>query len=113
MNIRRCLIALPFIAGMWALSAYAEVILNFAGLDGNSEESVSNYYNGGLGGNGSGPGLNYGISFSSNAITCSGQPGGTCNTAEIPGGAGANILFFLSGAASTMDAMNGFNQGFS
>lgn len=88
-------------------------VLNFAGLDGNAEEPVNNYYNGGTGGNGSGPGPNYGIVFSSNGLACSGQPGGTCNTAEIPGGPGANVLFFLGGTAATMNVAAGFTTGFS
>lgn len=96
-----------------AQSASAAVdVLNFAGLNGNAEEAVGNYYDGGTGGLGSGPGPSYGITFSSNAISCSGQPGGTCNVAEIPGGAGANILFFLTGAAATMDVAGGFTTGF-
>jgi hypothetical protein len=95
-------------------SANATVfVLNFAGLNGNAEEGVANYYNGGTGSLGSGPGPNYGIVFTSNALACSGQPGGTCNTAEIPGGAGANALFFLGGGAATMNVAAGFTTGFS
>jgi hypothetical protein len=89
------------------------VVLDFAGLNGNSQESVQNFYNGGTGSLGSGPGVNYGITFSSNALACSGQPGGTCNTAQIPGGPGANALFFLSGAAANMTVAGGFDTGFS
>ncbi|MGC2458866.1 MAG: PEP-CTERM sorting domain-containing protein [Gallionellaceae bacterium] len=102
------------VAITWAVSANASVeVLNFAGLDGNSEETILNYYDGGFGGLGSGPGPNYGITFASNALSCSGQPGGACNTAEIPGGAGAQAAFFLSGTADTMDVLNGFTTGFS
>ena len=103
--------ALSFAA---AQAANASVyVLNFAGLNGNAEEPVENYYNGGFGGDGSGPGPNYGITFTSNALSCSGQPGGTCNTAEIPGGPGANTLFFLGGGAATMNVAAGFTTGFS
>ncbi len=91
----------------------APIVLNFAGLNGNAEEAVDNYYDGGTGGAGSGPGPNYGITFSSNALACSGQPGGACNTAEIPGGPGANTLFFLTGSAATLDMAAGFTTGFS
>jgi hypothetical protein len=76
-------------------------------------EAALDYYNGGTGSLGSGPGPNYGITFSSNALSCSGQPGGACNTAAIPGGPGANILFFQSGAADTMNVSGGFSTGFS
>ena len=56
-----------------AQAATASVyVLNFAGLNGNAEEYVDNYYNGGTGSLGSGPGPNYGISFSSNALALKG-----------------------------------------
>jgi hypothetical protein len=91
--------------------AYADTIsLNFAGLDGNDEELVNDYYNGGTGSLGSSGGPNYGISFD-NALACSAQPGGTCNSAGLP--TGGNLLFFLSGSASTMNVAAGFDTGFS
>ena len=97
-----------------AHGAYASVyVLNFAGLDGNLTEGVGDYYNGGAGSLGSGPGPNDGIAFSSNALTCSGQPTGACNTAQIPGGPGANALFFLGGGAAIMDVAAGFTTDFS
>lgn len=85
--------------------------LNFAGLNGDSQELVLDFYNGGTGSLGSGPGTNYGISFSNNAIACSVQPGGSCNSGGLP--TGGNLLFFLSGSASTMNVAGGFNTGFS
>ncbi|WP_262408448.1 PEPxxWA-CTERM sorting domain-containing protein [Sphingomonas sp. JC676] len=85
--------------------------LNFAGLNGDAQELVLEYYNGGTGSLGSGPGANYGISFSNNAIACSVQPGGSCNSGGLP--TGGNLLFFLTGAASTMNVAGGFNTGFS
>jgi PEP-CTERM motif len=106
--------ALAFAA--WSVSAPANagvIHLNFAGLDGNAEEQVLNYYDGGYGGDGSGPGPNYGIVFGSDSLACSGQPGGVCNTAMIPGGPGANALFFLSGPGDVMNVAAGFNTGFS
>jgi hypothetical protein len=102
------------LAAASATSASAStVVLNFAGLDGNNQELVQNFYNGGAGGLGSTGGPNYGIAFSNNAIACSGQPGGSCNSAAIPGGPGANLLFFLGGGAAIMDVDLGFNTGFS
>ncbi len=94
-----------------ALSAV--VVLNFAGLNGNAQERPLNYYNGGAGSLGSTGGTNYGISFGADALACSGQPGGSCNTGSIPGGPGANILFFLSGPGSVMNVAAGFDTGFS
>jgi hypothetical protein len=96
-----------------ATAANASIVLNFAGLNGNAEESILNYYDGGFGGLGSGPGPNYGITFSTNALACSGQPGGTCNTAEIPGGPGAQAAFFLTGTGDVVDRAAGFTTGFS
>jgi len=100
------------LAAFTAVSAQAEVIsLNFAGLNGDAQELVLDYYNGGTGSLGSGPGTNYGISFSNNAIACSVQPGGNCNSGDLP--TGGNLLFFLSGSASTMNVAGGFDTGFS
>ena len=103
------------LAGFGILApASANVIhLDFAGLNGNLEEGPGNYYNGGFGTLGSGPGPNYGIVFGSDSLTCSGQPGGLCNTAMIPGGPGANALFFLTGPGDVMDVAHGFTTGFS
>jgi hypothetical protein len=114
MKVRSILLgaALATSVGVIASSASATTVsLNFAGLNGNAEETVLNYYNGGTGGLGDGPGPNYGVSFSSNALACSVQPGGTCNSADLP--TGGNLLFFLSGSASTMDVAAGFTTGFS
>jgi hypothetical protein len=96
-----------------SIASAGTIVLNFAGLNGNAEEQVQNYYNGGTGSLGSGPGTNYGISFGSDALACSGQPGGRCNSAMIPGGPGANLLFFLSGSGDIMNKASGFTTGFS
>jgi len=86
--------------------------LNFAGLNGDSQEQVLNYYNGGLGGLGSGPGPSDGITFGSGAVACSVN---SCNTALIPGGAGANALLLLSGTKpdAVMDVSAGFTTNLS
>jgi hypothetical protein len=112
---RVLLIAATFIAiGAWGHASANVVVLNFAGLNGDAEEEPLNYYDGGQGSLGSGPGTNYGITFPSNVITCAGaDTGGPCNTAEVPGGPGANLIFFLSGTADTMDVTGGFTTGFS
>jgi hypothetical protein len=99
-----------------AMSANASVfVLNFAGLNGNLEEAVMSYYNGGAGSLGStgGPSLNYGISFGADALVASGQPGGIANTAQIPGGSGSNALFFQTGTGDVMNVAAGFSTGFS
>lgn len=93
--------------------AWASVVLNFAGLNGTSEEGPGSYYDGGYGSLGSGPGPNYGITFGSDAITCSGRLAGGCNTELIPGGPGANAVYFVSGTGDVMDVSAGFTNGFS
>jgi hypothetical protein len=86
------------------------IVMDFAGLNGNAEELVQEFYNGGTGSLGS-TGPNYGVSFTGTALSCSGQPGGTCNSAQIPGGPGANLMFYLDGVA-IMNVANGFSNGF-
>jgi hypothetical protein len=95
-----------------AVPAKAQV-LNFDGIAG-CEVSVDNYYNGGTAGDGSGPGPNLGIVFSSNAITLQDffAGGGACsNTGNMP--SSPMGVFFLSGSAATMDVAAGFTTGFS
>jgi hypothetical protein len=89
------------------------IVLNFAGLNGSQREGVGNYYDGGFGSLGSGPGPNYGITFGSDSITCNDITGPNgCNTSQIPGGPGANALFFLGGPGDVMDVAAGFKTGF-
>ena len=95
-------------------SMAATEVLNFDGIK-TCETSVGNFYNGGTSGDGSGPGPNFGITFSSNAITLQDFfAGGTScgsNTGNMP--SGPMGLFFLSGNAATMDVPSGFTTGFS
>lgn len=112
--VSRAAIGCTLAAALVAAPASASVVvLNFSGLNGTGEEGPLNYYNGGTGSLGSGPGPNYGVVFGSDALSCSGQPGGTCNTAMIPGGTGANALFFLTGPGDVMNVAAGFTTGFS
>jgi len=99
--------------GLPASGKAAVVVLNFAGLDGNALERVEQYYNGGTGSLGSGPGTNYGIGFGTSAAACSGQPGGVCNSALIPGGPGANLVTFLTSTNAFVNLAAGFTTGFS
>ncbi|MCU0781933.1 MAG: hypothetical protein MUF04_12640 [Akkermansiaceae bacterium] len=89
----------------------ATTVLTFEGLGNN--EAISNYYNGGLGGNGSGPGPNYGVTFSSNALALidADAPGGTGNFGGEP--SPSTTMYFLSGAAATLNYAAGFTTGFS
>jgi hypothetical protein len=91
-------------------------VLNFDGI-ASCDASVGSYYNGGTAGDGSGPGPNFGIVFSNNAITLqdffAGGSGFPCNsnTGNMP--SSPMGLFFLSGSAATMDVAAGFTTGFS
>lgn len=103
-----------FLLPLYALavsSASANVVvLNFQGLG--DQEEVLNYYNGGHGGSGSGPGPNYGITFGSDSLAIiSTQAGGGGTFAGNPGGNTA--LFFLSGSGDVMNVAGGFTTGFS
>jgi hypothetical protein len=92
----------------------SNTVLGFSGLG--CWEAVENFYNGGTGGQGSGPGPNYGISFTSNALalpSANTKLGQSCysNIANTP--SGSNGLFFLGKSAATMNDKSGFTTGFS
>ena len=84
-------------------------VLTFEGLQ--DLEPVDNFYNGGNGGFGSGPGLNYGITFSPNAnAVISADAGGTGDFAGEP--SPATVLYFVTDSAYTLDAPAGFSRSF-
>lgn len=101
------------LVAVFALSvtlAKASTVLTFEGLQ--DEEQVLNYYDGGYGGNGSGPGPNYGITFGSDSLAIiSGAAGGSGNFSGSP--TMPTVLFFLSGPGDVMDVASGFTTGFS
>lgn len=85
-------------------------VLDFEGLQ--DLEPVEEFYNGGLGGDGSGPGPDFGIIFSDNALAIiDADAGGTGNFGGEP--SPDTILFFLTGTAATMNVPAGFTDGFS
>lgn len=106
-----CMVVALIFVMMSAGIANAQVdVLTFQGLQ--SEEQVLNYYNGGLGGNGSGPGPNYGITFGSDSIAgVSAAAGGPDNNYNQPSGSNT-CLYFLSGS-DIMNVSAGFTTGFS
>lgn len=109
MMMRSLFLASAFLCVTGLLNA-GVVTLTFEGLQ--DEESVNGYYNGGFGGNGSGPGPSDGIVFSSNSLALvEDNHGGSGNEGGEP--AGDTGLFFLSGGADTMDVAAGFTTGFS
>jgi hypothetical protein len=98
------------VLGLNAHQAKADTVLTFEGLqDG---EAVLNYYNGGFGSLGSGPGPNDGITFSPNSVALiSTADGGSGNFLNAP--SGDTIVYFESGGADTMNVAAGFSGGFS
>ena len=90
--------------------AFATVTITFEGL--RDLETILNYYNGGLGGSGSGPGPNYGVVFGADALAIiSSVAGGTGNFSNAP--SGSTIAFFTSGPGVVMNVAAGFTTGFS
>jgi hypothetical protein len=109
----RPMVCAALAAVLLAGSCYAQtstVTLTFEGLQ--DEEPIGNYYNGGLGGLGSGPGPNYGITFGSAALAIVSQAtGGSGNFSGNP--SGNTTGFFLSGGGLIMNVAGGFTGGFS
>jgi hypothetical protein len=100
-------VTLGFIAGT---TKAAVVDLTFEGLQ--DMEPILNYYNGGLGGFGSGPGPNYGITFGGDSLAIiSGAAGGSGNFSGSP--SMPTVAFFLSGPGDVMNVPAGFTTGFS
>ncbi len=93
------LLLLPVLA-----AAQTKGIVSFGGLK--NLEFIDQYYNGGMGSLGSGPGPNYGLEFTANAQTIiSASKGGSGNFIQNPGG--YPVMFFYAGHAVTMTATNG------
>ena len=108
------------LAGLCAAQQCAQVpILTFEGLRDN--EPILNFYNGGDGANGSGPGPNYGITFEgqslgiisdlSTIVTPAGPQTGTGDFSNAP--SGVTTAYFLSGSGVVMNVAAGFTTGFS
>ncbi|HTS70394.1 MAG TPA: PEP-CTERM sorting domain-containing protein [Terriglobia bacterium] len=109
--MKRTVLLLVSLLVLSVVSATAgTTVLTFEGLQ--DEEAILNYYNGGFGGNGSGPGPNYGITFGADSLAIiSGANGGSGNFSGAP--SMPTIAFFLSGAGDVMDVPAGFDTGFS
>jgi hypothetical protein len=107
MTTTACLLGAGVLA---SASAHAQV-LNFVGLQDN--EPVGNYYNGGTGGFGSGPGPNYGITFGSDSLALISDGAGGSGNFPVNAGPSDTALYFLSGPGDVMDKASGFTTGFS
>ena len=98
------------IGGGSSAQASTTVILDFEGL-GNLEQ-ILDFYDGGLGGSGSGPGPDFGITFGPDALALiDADAGGSGNFANEP--SANTIAFFLTGPGVVMNVKNGFTTGFS
>jgi hypothetical protein len=109
MKKRLLLLGILLFVGSTSTKAGSKV-LTFSGLQCN--EPVANYYNGGFGGDGSGPGPNYGVTFSSNSLAL-GDANTSCNGNFINEPSAPNILYFLSGTGDVMNDPGGITKGFS
>ncbi len=109
--LRGLTLGIAFVFVICSSQAKADVVvLTFEGL--RDLEPVQNFYNGGLGGNASGPGPNFGITFSANALAIiDSDAGGTGNFGGEP--SPSTVLFFLTGPAATINVPAGFDTGFS
>lgn len=97
-------------AALSGASYPASITLTFEGLG--DLERVQNFYNAGLGGSGSGPGSNFGITFNADALAIIDQDaGGSGNVGGEP--SPNTVLFFLTGSAAVMTMASGFDTGFS
>ena len=97
------------IIGGRGAQASTALVLDFEGL-GNLER-ILNFYDGGFGGFGSGPGPDYGISFGPDALALiDADAGGSGNFANEP--SANTIAFFLTGPGVVMNVKNGFTDGF-
>ncbi len=102
----RTTIVLVCLLLMATFASAGTVVLTFEGLQ--DQEPINNYYNGGLGGFGTGPGPNYGVSFTSDSLAIICQYHNCSNTPS-----GGTAAFFLTGAGDTMNVAAGFTTGFS
>ena len=111
MKVKLAVLAMSIgILGTISTVARADIVLTFEGLK--NLEPINNFYNGGLGGLGSGPGPNDGIVFRSDSLAIIAiSAGGTGNISNVP--SGSTVAFFLSGPGDVMDVSAGFTTGFS
>jgi Bacterial Ig-like domain (group 3) len=97
--IALCLLLLPALS-----AAQTTALVSFSGLK--NLEFINQFYDGGMGSLGSGPGPNYGLQFTANAQTIiSASKGGSGNFIGNPGG--YPVMFFQTGTNVTMTATNG------
>jgi hypothetical protein len=103
-------VGLATLLGGASAASAGTIVLTFEGLADN--EPIGSYYAGGFGGDGSGPGPNYGITFGSDSLALiESSAGGTGNFTNPP--SGVTVAYFLTGPGDVMDVPAGFTTGFS
>lgn len=109
---KKTLATLAVLVALGSYSASAITVLDFEGLK--NLEPVANYYNGGYGGSGSGPGPAYGVTFSGSTLAIiDSDAGGSGNFGNEP--SPSTVMFFLdtTPGAAVMNYAAGFDTGFS
>ena len=97
------------VAGVASPAIAVPLVLTFEGLQ--DFESVNEFYNGGTGSLGSGPGTNFGIQFSNAIALIDSDAGGTGNFGGEP--SPSTAITFLGVSQTTMNVAAGFDTGFS
>jgi len=97
------------VAGSSSPAFAVPVVLTFEGLA--DFESVDQFYNGGTGSLGSGPGTDFGINFSNAVAFIDSDAGGSGNFGGEP--SPSTAITFLGASATTMNVAAGFDTGFS
>lgn len=117
--MRKSVLLAAFVAATFAAApASATVTLTFEGIATygiNTGVAVQNFYNGGTASNGA-SGANFGVGFSTNAVTlCLNTPGTMCSTASRGGQGNPTSaftgLFFTTGTQIILNSATGFNTG--
>ena len=79
--MKRFVMLICIVVLCYVLPARATIVMNFEGLG--NEETILNFYNGGIGGSGSGPGPSFGVTYGSSSLALiDADNGGTGNFAE-------------------------------
>jgi hypothetical protein len=110
MNMRRGILLGATLIFLVAQALASPIVLTFEGLQ--DFEPIADFYNGGLGGFGSGPGPSSGITFGPDSLALiSVAAGGSGDFAGQP--SGITIAFFQGFPGDVMDVPAGFTTGFS
>ncbi len=109
-RLARGAVVLVAMLATFSMAHASVIVLTFEGLK--NLEPIGNYYNGGFGGSGSGPGPNYGVVFGADSLALIDfDAGGNGNFANEP--SPNTVAFFANGPGVVMNVPAGFTTGFS